>query len=96
MILGMAQPLQKKTLYDAYRFPGFTPVRELKGVFGDKHARIIRLNRRSKKLSAVPAAQFTAVGTTASPGSSATFPAEIFGSTSRSTSAASTAGNARP
>lgn len=45
----MTQTRSKKTLYDAYRFPGFTPVGELKGVFGDRYARVIRLNRRSKK-----------------------------------------------
>jgi hypothetical protein len=44
----MPQATSRKTLYDAYRFPGFTPVRELRGVFGDRFARVIRLNRRSK------------------------------------------------
>ena len=60
----MAQTPKKKTLYDAYRFPGFTPVRELHGRFGDRWARVIRLNRRSKKRRAGPAAQFTEAGTT--------------------------------
>jgi hypothetical protein len=53
----------KKSLYDAYRFPGFTPGREVKGVFGDSLSLVIRLNRRSKKLPAERVVQFTAVGT---------------------------------
>ena len=57
----MLKSSQKKSLYDAYRFPGFTPVRELRGRFGDGWARVIRLNRRSKKRSAAPAGPFIAV-----------------------------------
>ena len=34
---------------DAYRFPGFRPVDDLRGVFGDPLARVIVLVRRSKK-----------------------------------------------
>jgi hypothetical protein len=36
-------------LRDAYRFPGFRPVEDLRGVFGDPHARVVTLVRRSKK-----------------------------------------------
>ncbi len=66
---------RKKTLYDAYRFSGFTPVRELRGVFGDPKARVLRLNRRSKKQSAALAAPFIAVGTTRKRDRRETFPA---------------------
>ncbi len=79
----MAQTPKKKTLYDAYRFPGFTPVRELRGRFGDRWARVIRLNRRSKKQFAAPAGQFTAAGTTGEPVRSAIFRAVITGSISK-------------
>jgi hypothetical protein len=63
----MRKSQQKKTLYDAYRFDGFTPARELKGVFGERKLRILRLNRRSKKQFAVPVAPVTAAGTTKKP-----------------------------
>src|SRR5260370_17202020 len=36
-------------LIDAYRFPGFRPSEDVRGVFGDPHARIVTLVRRSKK-----------------------------------------------
>ena len=32
----MSKTPRKQTLYDGYRFPGFTPGREVKGVFGDQ------------------------------------------------------------
>jgi len=34
----MSKTPRRQTLYDAYRFPGFTPGREVKGVFGDRNA----------------------------------------------------------
>lgn len=80
---------KKKSLYDAYRFPGFTPVRELHGVFGDRWARVIRLNRRSKKRSAAPAGRFIAAGTTDGSGRSAISHAATTGFISRWMSAAS-------
>jgi hypothetical protein len=45
----------KKTrrLLDGYRFPGFRPRAEIKGIFGDPGARIIQLQRNQKKLSVV-------------------------------------------
>lgn len=92
----MSVKLRKKTLYDAYRFPGFTPVRELKGVFGDRKARVIRLNRRSKKLSVAPAGQFTRAGTTGRPDRFATYRVATTGFTSRSTCDAFAAGSAAP
>jgi hypothetical protein len=40
---------ERRRLLDAYRFSGFRPVDEVRGVFGDPHARIVALVRRSKK-----------------------------------------------
>ena len=42
----------KKRLVDAYRFSGFTPDPVVHGVFGDRHALVIKLKRREKKQSA--------------------------------------------
>jgi hypothetical protein len=50
---------KKKTLYDAYQFPGFAPHRIVVGIFGDRHARVIKLDRQEKKQHAVVAAQCT-------------------------------------
>ncbi len=92
----MAHRPRKRSLYDAYRFPGFTPARELKGVFGDPKARVIRLNRRSKKQSAVLVVQSTVAGTTKRPGKRATFLAETTAFTWSSRSVALIAGCAKP
>jgi hypothetical protein len=91
----MPQTPRKKSLYDSYRFPGFTPVRELKGRFGDRWARVIRLNRRSKKLCAGRAAPFIAAGTTRSRAKSATSPRATTGSILSWIFAGSNVGNAR-
>ena len=40
---------KNKRLVDAYRFPGFTPLLILKGIFGDQKARVIKLTRTKKK-----------------------------------------------
>ena len=40
-----------KRLTDAYRFPGWTPLQTVKGVFGDPRARVVQLKRRQKKQS---------------------------------------------
>ncbi|MDP2815083.1 MAG: hypothetical protein Q8O19_00205 [Rectinemataceae bacterium] len=57
---------KKRRLLDEYRFSGFRPRAEIKGVFGDSKARIIRLERRQKKLYAAPVSGsdevFTIVG----------------------------------
>jgi hypothetical protein len=37
-----------KRLTDAYRFPGFSALQQVKGIFGDSKARVIIL-KRSKK-----------------------------------------------
>jgi hypothetical protein len=39
-----------RRLDDAYRFPGFRPEPTVRGIFGDPKARILRLQRRGKKL----------------------------------------------
>jgi hypothetical protein len=53
-----------KSLYDAYRFPGFIPRGMLKGLFVDPRARIIRLQRRGKKQSVEPVERSPALSTT--------------------------------
>lgn len=62
----MPKPTKIKQLRDSYRFPGFYPGVALSGVFGDRHARVIRLTRRSKKRSVEHVAAFGVAGTTAS------------------------------
>ncbi len=41
-----------KRLHDVYRFPGFNPMAQVHGVFGDPYAVVITLCRRRKKHSA--------------------------------------------
>lgn len=41
---------KSKKLLDEYRFPGFRPLATIKGKFGDKKAKIIKLVRVQKKL----------------------------------------------
>jgi len=65
---------KKKTLYDAYQLPGFTPQRSIIGIFGDPHARVIKLNRQGKKQPAVCAARSTDLFTTIKAAGSVTFP----------------------
>ena len=42
-----------KRLQDVYRFPGFVPLAQVRGVFGDPYAVVITLRRRRKKRAAV-------------------------------------------
>jgi hypothetical protein len=63
-----------KSLYDAYAFPGFRTLRRLKGLFGDRFARIVVLKRRGKKPAAGPAALSVGPTTTAGGEESATCP----------------------
>src|SRR5271163_4186779 len=54
----MARRFQRmRRLWDAYSFPGFHPEATVRGVFGAPTARVIRLNRRSKKRPAAVAVQ---------------------------------------
>ena len=55
---------RKRRLLDEYRFSGFRPRAEIKGIFGDRKARVIRLERTQKKLYAGVAAKFIGVITT--------------------------------
>ena len=52
-----------KRLHDVYRFPGFVPLAQVRGVFGDPYAVVITLRRRRKKRAAafadVPIARST-------------------------------------
>jgi transposase len=45
----MPTPRRRRHLRDSYRFAGFLPSRWIKGVFGDRRARVVTLARRSKK-----------------------------------------------
>ncbi|MBF8277140.1 MAG: hypothetical protein HW390_2213 [Candidatus Brocadiaceae bacterium] len=39
---------KKRRLLDEYRFPGFSPRAEIKGIFGDPKARLVILKRVQK------------------------------------------------
>jgi hypothetical protein len=60
-----------KRLQDVYRFPGFTPLATVRGIFGDPMAVVVTLRRRRKKRGAVFAVKGIAPSTTNGPGSSA-------------------------
>jgi hypothetical protein len=49
---------------DEYRFPGYRPNAEIRGVFGDPRARVIRLERVQKKRFVVVVVRFTGATTT--------------------------------
>jgi hypothetical protein len=55
---------KKRKLLDEYRFPGFRPKAEIKGIFGDPKARVIKLERTQKKQYAGNVARFIEVITT--------------------------------
>ncbi|MEK6775587.1 MAG: hypothetical protein AABY87_01745 [bacterium] len=55
---------KRRSLLDAYRFPGFRPRATIKGIFGDPKARVMRLERRQKKLHAAIVVQRIGVFTT--------------------------------
>jgi hypothetical protein len=57
---------KQRRLRDAYRFAGFRPIEQVRGVFGDPHARIVTLVRRSKKPTAARAGESILDGTIAS------------------------------
>jgi hypothetical protein len=80
-----------KRLQDIYRFPGFTPMAEVRGIFGDPWAVVVTLRRRRKKRAAGSAGAHLAPSTTNDRGASATSPVATGGSTSTSRSAESTA-----
>ena len=75
---------RKRRLGDAYRFKGFRPQADVRGIFGDAKARIMRLVRRSKKRFVVAVDAFSQAGTTGAGGVFAISPVAICGSTWRS------------
>jgi hypothetical protein len=92
----MATRSKQKRLLDAYRFPGFRPLEQVRGLFGDPQARVITLVRRSKKHAAAPAVERIADGTTAGYGRCAICRAGDIGSTWSSKRGACRAEAARP
>src|SRR5947199_10125993 len=71
---------RKKRLLDGYRFPGFRPLPEVVGVFGDPHARVVRLVRRSKKPLVASAVECARVGMIAPVGARAIWRAGLIAS----------------
>jgi len=55
---------KKKRLLDEYRFPGFRPKAEIKGIFGDSKVRVVRLVRTQKKRCVVVAVPYIGAITT--------------------------------
>jgi hypothetical protein len=90
----MPKPTKNKQLSDSYRFHDFRPSAAVTGVFGDRHARVVRLNRRSKKQSAASAGASSEAGTIANRTGSAIYRAVGRVSISKLTSDASIAGAA--
>jgi len=72
-VFGMPKSAYRARLRDSYRFPGFTPALIVHGLFGDPHARVIPLTRRSKKRHAQVVAASGAAGMTANRGWCETF-----------------------
>lgn len=64
----MQKKSSKKSLLDAYQFPGFRTSKAAKGMFGDKVALVLTLSRRSKKVDVPNAANFIGVGMIGRPG----------------------------
>ena len=73
----MPKTRKVRRLADAYRFPGFRTLQTVQGIFGDAHARLIRLVRRGKKQSVEPVGPCIGGGTTAGNAEPAISPAEI-------------------
>ena len=91
----MPKRAKKKRLSDSYQFPFFQPSVTVSGLFGDSHARVIRLSRRSKKQSAALAGSSEAAGTIADRSAFGTSHAEGLASILSSICAAWIAGAAR-
>ena len=71
----------KRQLRDEYRFPGFGPRAEIKGIFGDSKARVIRLKRIQKKRYAGVVERFIGVITTRRYVGYGIYPVEMHGFT---------------
>ncbi len=67
---------KKRGLLDEYQFPGFRPSPEIRGIFGDPKARIIRLERTEKKRDVVVVANHIEATTTRKCGRYGICPAE--------------------
>ena len=65
MFARMPKSTKTKRLRDSYGFPGFHPALTVTGLFGDPHARVISLTRRSKKRGAEFVGGYKAGGMTA-------------------------------
>jgi hypothetical protein len=59
---------RQQRLSDGYSFPGFRARSAVRGVFGDRDVRIVTLDRRSKKRSAIAAGKNRWAGTTGARG----------------------------
>lgn len=92
----MEKRRNKKSLYDAYKFPGFTCNRVIKGVFGDRQGLVLSLNRRSKKQLAGHAVRFIKDGTTSATDVSEISPVETVECTWKSRYAESRAASVMP
>jgi hypothetical protein len=91
----MPKSTKTKRLRDSYRLPGFHPALTVGGLFGDPHARVIRLSRRSKKRRVGSVVGYREGGMTANCAGSGIFLLEACASTSSSISVGSTAGAAK-
>jgi hypothetical protein len=80
-----------RRLQDVYRFPGFIPMAEVRGLFGDPWAVVITLRRRRKKHAAGCVDGVAALSTINGHDASATSPVATDGSTSVFRYAGSTA-----
>ena len=83
-------------LRDLYAVPGFLPATHVHGLFGDPYAVVIPLKRLRKKRPAESAVPIITPSTIRHFARSATSTADHDASTSKSPSAAFTAGSARP
>src|SRR2546430_12180330 len=70
---------RRRRLWDSYWFPGFRPQPTVHGIFGDPKARVITLNRRSKKRAAGAAVMSRWAGTTGKFGGGVIFRAATTG-----------------
>jgi len=87
---------KQRRLEEAYRFAGLRPLATVRGVFGDRKARIVVLVRRRKKRPVASVGGGTAVSTTGDAGWCGTCRAPIFASTWTWKYAASRAGAVEP
>jgi hypothetical protein len=92
----MAKLRPPRRLTDTYTFPGFRPQQTIHGLFGDSHARLIRLTRRGKKRSAGHVGRPTSRGTTDGCAGCAICPTGRCASTSSSRCVGWPVGAARP